>query len=559
MAKRSLRDRMVRLEHLWCSPDRYVDALLEVRSHEDEVLFRVGGAWDRHRKAYVDRPAVPHVVRLQRSQSDMGRAIGRYLTGRLAGDDQRARVLLAMGNRGGGKTWVCALAVVAVALAVPCSWQFACNITSKQRREVLAAIGMIAPARWITSTVDDPRDARTEFLTGSVVGWLTAKNPAALRQAGLPIENILINEGQDQPQQVFTNAISAIRNTGGLVTIASNPPQREFGDWVALLDQAIQAEEVRAERFLLEAVHNAAINQAAVPEIAAFLRAVDQAAYDADALGTVKLAGDLGYPAFSRLPLSKGGNIGDPEPDWRDVTAELSAEATYSSTGFEWVAGADFQRTPGSCAVVGKLYRVGFGDEAKVVLWIRDFITTNGTERDLSQAFISAGYNPGQVDLDGRPAPGRSLLLVGDATGARQDAEHRRGNPYSFVQLRSDGWVVIPPMHHWKNRTPWNPEVRDSRKQMHASFVNGLILISPRCADASPGFPSLVESLARTKVHSDGSFVRRGHFTHGPDGLRYLAWKFLPRSKPAPVSTAPDMETFNQLRGVKLWSRDGLW
>ena len=81
-------------------------------------------------------------------------------------------------------------------------------------------------------------------------------------------------------------------------------------------------------------------------------------------------------------------------------------------------------------------------------------------------------------------------------------------------------------------------------------------MISPGCAESSPGFPSLIEGLARTKVHSDGSFVKRGHFTHGPDGLRYLAWRFLPRPKPLQRDAGFDEATFDALRRIKIFGSE---
>ena len=77
------------------------------------------------------------------------------------------------------------------------------------------ATGKIAQPGWITASVDDFRDPRTQFVTGSTIQWLSAKNPAAIRQAGLPIEAVFVNEAQDQSITVYSNSIYAIRITGG--------------------------------------------------------------------------------------------------------------------------------------------------------------------------------------------------------------------------------------------------------------------------------------------------------------------------------------------------------
>ncbi len=109
-------------------------------------------------------------------------------------------------------------------------------------------------------------------------------------------------------------------------------------------------------------------------------------------------------------------------------------------------------------------------------------------------------------------------------------------------------------MVHHKNRIPWNPLVLDSRKQMHQLFADGHILISPACAEVSPGFPSLIESFKRCKVNPAGKFIRKEHFTHGPDGVRYLAWRFLPRPKPPTPKYTFDRETFETLRSIRIFS-----
>ena len=84
--------------------------------------------------------------------------------------------------------------------------------------------------------------------------------------------------------------------------------------------------------------------------------------------------------------------------------------------------------------------------------------------------------------------------------------------------------------------------------------MNGLIVISSECGEGVNGFPSLLDGLQNTKVTSAGKFVKKGHWTHFPDGLRYLAWKYLPRSQVA-APPAPDRETANRIRGIRLFGR----
>src|SRR5262249_26235629 len=154
----------------------------------------------------------------------------------------------------------------------------------------------------------------------------------------------------------------------------------------------------------------------------------------------------------SRLPYRldadgtpSGGHVGDPpkEPDigrpvweWTDVTRQVTLAKAGSE--FDWLGLSDFQKNPGCCVVAAKVYKDHRG---QLVLYCAEFITTQGREMDLSQALIDRSYFPAHVDLDGRPATGRSMVIVGDATGDRQSASHRRNDPYSWIALReAGGW-----------------------------------------------------------------------------------------------------------------------
>ncbi len=559
MPHRSVKERTDLLARSLLSADRFVACKLEVRTHLDEKLFTVGGCWDTVARCYIDRPCETRILKLKESQLESGRAIGTYIRQRRNNDDSRVALMLMIGNRGGGKTFVLGGALMVVlALLMPGCWQMGVSITAKQNREIKTAIAAVSAPEWVTQDVTDFRDPRTQFITGSTILWLTSKNPKALRQALLPFEHVLINEGQDQREVVFTNSISAIRS-GGLVTVASNPPQEGTGDWVAVLYQGIEAGNKDGATYVLDSAKNDGVSQPTLGKIGRLLHLVNPDAYAADSLGEIKLSGNLGYPGFSRKRRTEDnsgrwlcGHVGDPpnltppELAWHDVTREITAAEGGGSAGYDYIVGGDFQTEPGSCAAVGKLYRT---PSANLVLWIKAFVVTNGTEQDLTIALQTRGYFPGPVDHDGRPAA--SAVIIGDATGARQNAEHRKRDPYSFTRLRSDGWTVLPPAYYGPKRTPWNPLVADSRKQMKACFLVGSILISPECNEASNGFPALIDSFERAKVNTNGKFEKKGHYTHGPDGVRYLAWRYLPRG----IVQAPggiDRATYEQIKGIRL-------
>jgi hypothetical protein len=52
-------------------------------------------------------------------------------------------------------------------------------------------------------------------------------------------------------------------------------------------------------------------------------------------------------------------------------------------------------------------------------------------------------------------------------------------------------------------------------------------------------------------VTDRGRLVEAGNYQHGLDGLRYLAWRFLPRPQP-PKPAGFDTETFDAIRRIKV-------
>lgn len=528
------------------SPERWISCLLVVQSHAGEEVFRVGGCWDTHLQCYVERPCVPHFVQLEESQLEAAIAFAGWLEKQRA-QRKRPRAIVMGGNRGSGKTYLGGgIMILAMALEFPGDVGLGVNLTSAQRRECLDAIEELCPAAndvigravqspWISAQPDDAdREPKTIFVTGFYVEWLSAKNPKKLRSAGRSIRYVFINEGQDQPQKVYTNAIAAIRNTGGLVGIATNPPTAAAGNWIARLWAAILAGDVNAVSFLLENKLNRSVDQDALSDIGPLIRCVSPEDYGADVEGTFQLAGNIAYPGFRPMRVDRGGHLGMPLPSWKDVTAELTGAVLQSQApGPQWVCGVDFQRTPGIIGSIGKIYR---RPDGVLVLWIARTIAVRGVEPDFSQALHSAGFEPS------------SVLLVGDGTGARQNAEHKFEQSNSFAKMKEDGWKIFPPMYHWRKRTPWNPAVKDSRSQMHTLFTGGQILLGEECKLAGDGFPSLVESFSSAQCGPRGGLIEAGHYQHGPDGVRYLAWRFLPRPRiKAPEEERADVALYKQL------------
>ena len=543
------------------STDRFVDSLLVVVDHEGAEVFRAGGRWDRLLCEYVGE-ADPFVVTLQESQQAVGRAAARWFDAVDRGDNDRARVLLAAGERGSGKTWFLAGPfLVACALKWPGHWQFGVNLTSPQRRECVEAIREASRPDWIARQSDDLRDPFMAFTNGSMVGWASAQNPKRLRQAKLPIRHVLLNEGQDQAERNFINAIGAIRNVGGIVSIATNPPQQGAGDWVVTLWQAIESEELgrRGEIYHLDAKLNRAVDQAALSDISAILNAVNAEAAAADEGGRMKLSGPICYKNFSALPLHKGGHVGEPppapllgSPPWRDVTREKTAEKMDGGEGYPYIIGEDFQKRPGIVGVACKLFEVErVWDDlplpaGSLVMWAADQINCQGDESSWSSALERKGYSPHGETVNGRKT--QKAMIVGDGTGARQNAAHRWELPNSYRALTAEGWTVIPPQRTRKGK-PENPSVKESRAQMWDGFDRRQILISPELKQGEEGFYSLISALQRAKVNVNGNLVGGNH--HAPDGLRYVWWAFGPRPQPPRSEGLTDAD-FDAVRAVRL-------
>lgn len=557
MAHKSIREIRADLKRT-LSGERFVDALLVVLEPDGRECYRAGGVWDRLLDSYDRRrQAKPHYFTLQRSQVESSRAFAEVLSASRRGDKSRDRVLMLGGPGGSGKTTQgMGPELVATALEWPGEVQFGVNLQSKLRRECIDAIRDTALEEWIESDTENPVDSRTVFITGHWIGWLTAKNQKALRQRKLPIRRVVMNEAQDMPAVVFANSMLALRNTGGLLTILANPNQEDVGDWSSELWEKLQGKRLKGRQFWLDPKLNKAIDQDALADIGDFLQAVAPDSYTADILGKFNARDGKGYPAFTHMAREVDetgrylrGHIGLPELRWRDVTREETARILGpGAEGFDFVGGSDFQMDPGCCVDIGKLYRDQFND---LILYIHETISAPGDERALTQALVSRNYFPGEVDFERRPRPGRSLLLVGDGTSSTHSTGNRKGEPYTFTQLNAQGWRVIGPDRHYRTGTWINPLVPDSRKQMNAELKAGHILLSPECEQPSAVLPSLVDGFKRTRMLPSGKFEKKGHWTHAPDGVRYLAWLFLPRSAEPPVDQRLDVATFTQLAALR--------
>ena len=540
------------------STDRYVSALLVVEEPDGRELVRAGGLWDRRLRCYVEPPPgvalVERRIRLKLSQVEVGRALARWIDAARRGDDSRTPLMQLAGDRGSGKTYVAAILLVLVALQWPGDEQFAIVLNSDNRREMLAHMGEVQPAEWVAFNSEDPRRLYTEWITGSRLNWVSAQNPKKLRQGGLPIRHVHVSEAHMQSEFIGSSAQLVGRNLGALVTQAFNPPTADGGNWTARVWFAIEANEIPGERYKLHRRDNDGVDHAYLDQAGQIVRVISPAIYEADIAGEMKLSGPTAYKSFDGRPYNHadplaGGCVGDPpQLGWQDVTRELTARDFGGDEGADFVIGVDFQRRPGIIGAIAKLYRT---PSQELRLHVIRGIGTQGSESAFSQSLIDAGFTGNGFRDDGTRGP--KVLLVGDGTGARQNAEHKRQKPPSFHAMKSDGWVIVAPMLHHKSRIPWNPDVVASLAQMFELFEARAVLLGLECKQPIQGFPSGIDSFRNAKRSSKGKLDDAGDFQHFCDDVRYLAWKFLPRPRPKLAERDPVL--LAELRSIKSTER----
>jgi hypothetical protein len=561
------------------SSDRLVSLDLIVEEPDGTELVRAGGVWDRRARCYVEPPKDfdhrPVRIRLVQAQLDLMRGLAAWVNDVRTGVRDRAVVAIAGGNPGSGKTFgIAGIFVHLVALEWPGDQQFVSNLNSDNRRECLEAMAYVGDERWTPGTEyhEISRVAKDVlWANGSRLTWISARNDKKLRQRGLPIRHVLLNEAQLQPETLYAVAQMAGRSLGGICTLAMNPPTSDAGNWSTRLWFGIKDGTVRGLAYQLDSAGNTFVDQDYIGAAGQAVRVAAPSLAAAEVDGIMQSAGLPAFPTFDSRPynllepLAGGCLLEAPVFDWANITAQETSREFGGDVGADDVVGTDFQKTPGVIGNVARLYRTPGGGkpcklcdppEAKVsggckILYIDHQVAAQGVEMGFSQALVDAGFTGNGWTLDGRK--GRKVLLIGDGTGDRQNSSHnRRLGPPSFHAMRADGWKIVPPMYHWKHGIPWNPDVHASLNQMHDLFALRHVLLGPKCRLGVNGFPSLVESCRNAKRTEKGKLLDEQNLQHGPDGVRYLGWKFLPRPKPPAPPKVDVVRTMAAFTGIRI-------
>lgn len=459
--------RLSELEGASDEASRYVDICLTVRRRETgENLLTVGGRWDRQERKYVGPAKRHHVVFANESQVELVQALKEWLTKRIKGED-REIIQFAGVKRGGGKThwFVIALAIIAIALPGAVTW--AVSPTHTRRDEIERIFKSQIPRRLGWWFWNGQPSFRFTYLTGSILRLLSGEIPETVKQGGA--EMIFVNEAQDQEIKVFSLGLPAVRNAeerpAGLLTIASNPPQRVRGEWVITVVEKIKDGRIDGKYFDVDPEKNHSVEQRALDKIETAICEVDPQAGKADISGQWLPVGERAYPMFRAFRKTIEGLdlpplVGElPELGYVDVTWEMlqrvgiyrSSQRTYSD-----VLAADFQGRPHMAAIGGRIFRRSI-DQKLLYLISQEFIA-RGDELDLSDEIQDSKiYTPD------------TSIIVGDASGAWQAGKDRRREIASFKTLQAQRWTVIPPTDKKRVESEHaaNPSVDRSLSQMY--------------------------------------------------------------------------------------------
>jgi len=544
------------------STDRLVSAELIVESSTGRELVRAGGVWDGW--SYIDPPAGfdhrPEVFRLQESQDEPMAGFVELFQAMREGKPGRDVVLMLGGQPGSGKTLLLMIWQLLVALEWPADYQWCSVLNLDNRSECLVALAIIGRPEW-WAEVDDPKNPHLRFFNRAHLRWTSARNVRRLRQRGLPIRFIGINEGQDQSDELYAVAQTAPRKYGGALGISTNPPTQTAGNWTSRLWLGIEAGEVKGKVYLMKSAGNAAVDHDFIRDSGQAVRVAAPRLAAAHVDGDMRLAGPGAYPSFDARPYNaaaplEGGCVGelllhpDIGPAPVDITRELTAPFMGSARGADVVIGLDFQGHPGCVGAPMRFYRMPGGE---LVAYVERIVSVKGQEDAMSQALFQAGYTTNGFRPDGSPGP--IALLVGDATGDRQAADHGH-RPPSFHAMKANGWVIIAPDRHHRTGNPWWAPVLESLNQMFVLFERRHIVLSPECRKPSEAVRSLVDCLRNAMKNELTGKLRKGDpFGHPPDAVRYPIWRFMPRPKKAPVSVTRDEGMAAALRGARILER----
>lgn len=523
---------------------RLIDLRLDFEL-DGEIVLSVGGVWDRRLRDYeTDEEGNPIeaptgvVVRMHPGQVRAVEWFARWLA---AHRDRRVSPpsleeldlenfeidtapehvysALFAGGRRGGKTWIAVALAMAYAIAFPKAIVWIVSPSDQKHDEVRRYAGGALAASWLESETADG----WELCNGSRVLLKSAYNPEGLKEGEAHL--VILNEGQQMQERVYTVARGGIVDKSGLVLVCANPPVEE-GDqpWVADF-AADAAAGARASVFLeFNPLDNPHIDRRALLAMKAEL---DERTFAIEVLGQFRGPKDAVAYNWIRieneLPVGDVRALGPRSPIERllDVTADFLRNIEEGE-GITNVVGLDVQRFP---YIGGPCYRFYappsmFPNRDSVLAWAHDEIyLEGGDEEDFCDELEDHGYDPA------------STLIVCDASGMYQHSRRRntdspppewRGKG-SFDLIRGKGWWrIVPPSSRMKK----NPELVD-RVRSFTSLICSGIGIRRLFADPDRA-PNTCKAIRQWKtIHGKPS--RTQDVAHMGDGASYPIVRLFPR------------------------------
>lgn len=507
-----------------------------------EVLARFGGRWDhRERRFAAAQPKLPLVLDVQEAQVEFVRwFVGRWQAFKAHRRHEHALAVL-IDDRGGGKTWIVLMLLLAAMIEFPRHPDGAefvlwfVSVNQPARRELDREIRKWLPPAWYRFK-EWPLH-QLFMVNGGVIELMSADNPEALRQGRVDV--VWENEGAKLSSDPLENAIGRVKDRWGFGVVTSNPPTAACakGAWVeALYENHRDAEEAGEKNPVVFLRCSSKLNPLQDREVgegvAIVLRWLNPERAQADAEGLILPVGEYAYrPPFSArdhvIEISE-----ETAASWaaRDITRQLTLQRC--GTAYDWIIGADFQSRPAMVAVPMKVY--DSPDLPTILVWSSFWV--EGDEDDLITAV--------EEDLEWielnraaqRQATPRftrnNTVYIGDPSGTWQDGQHNPGKD-SFSVFRARQWRILPPMR------PRDPEKKPPHPPVHLRVgrMNGLIAEKRLLVAKNKTTEPLVHSLknCRTARHGFRSIPKPGsRETHLPDALGYPVWWIIPRYQPNP-------------------------
>ena len=478
---------------------------------EPEEILRAGGSWDRLRKGWAPaRPARAHVIDLEESQIEFVRWFSAWLRAFRLGEPRDDSAAIVYGGRRGGKTFACLCCLLAAAIDVPDLLGWAVSVSHVERDvDIDRNVKRLIPADWYTYR-EWPAH-KFHLINGSTITNVSADDPEGAKRG--QVDLVLINEGAKMAGLTYENALGGTADRGGIVLVASNPPQTSKGEWVerevtAAAEAVAKGEEPDARVFKVDWRLNRSIDHGARKRIGRILRRLNPALAEADDEGNMKPVGDRALYAWSKVRHGMR-----PLPDLGEITAPFMR--AKGCRPYDYLLTLDFQRRPWIIGLVWRIYdRIEAPD-----LWCTWALAVEGNEDDFLDALESQG---------GGKYHGLNTLIVADATGIKQNYAHEWGKT-SWGPLSARGFEVQGP--HKKN-TWINPLVETSLGQTNRLLTEGRIHVVP-------DLPLIVSKPAGVLMLPDGVAVAArdcrakpgkhglhavGEHAHLVDTIRYAAW-----------------------------------